>query len=133
MNDARIAIPSTLPGGIHANVGGHFGHCDLYTIVDVKEGAITAVGTLPNVPHQQGGCLAPVTHLAQNGVTVLIAGGMGLRPLMGFNQAGIEVFRGTEAFNVGAAVEALLKGDLARFTREFTCGGGQHHGEGHHH
>ncbi len=126
MNSARIAIPSTLPGGLEAGVGAHFGHCDLYTVVDVKEGQIAQVSTLPNVPHQQGGCLAPVNYLAQNGVTVLIAGGMGLRPLMGFNQAGIEVYHGAEAHSVDAAVKSLICGDLQRFTREHTCGGGQH-------
>ena len=132
MNDSRIAIPSTLPGGLEASVGAHFGHCDLYTIVDVKAGQLTEVSTLPNLPHQQGGCLAPVNLLAQHGVTVLIAGGMGLRPLMGFNQAGIEVFRGAEAPSVGSAVEAILKGDLPRFSREFTCGGGQNCAEHQH-
>ena len=127
MNKARIAIPSTLPGGLEAGVGAHFGHCDLYTIVDVKEGQITEVSTLPNVPHVQGGCLAPVNHLAKNSVTILIAGGMGLRPLMSFNQAGIEVYRGTEAPSVDAAVKALIRGDLQRFSREHTCGGGHAH------
>ncbi len=127
MNNARIAIPSTLPGGLEAGVGAHFGHCDLYTIVDVKEGQVTEVSTLPNVPHAQGGCLAPVNYLAQNGVTLLISGGMGLRPLMGFNQAGIEVYRGAEAPSVDAAVKALLQGDLQRFSREHTCGGGHAH------
>jgi predicted Fe-Mo cluster-binding NifX family protein len=131
MKDARIAIPSSLPGGLQAEVGAHFGHCDIYTLVDLKDGSITQVGTLPNVPHQQGGCLAPVNHLASHGVTVLIAGGMGLRPLMGFNQAGIEVYRGTEAPSVAAAVAALIRDDLQRFTREFTCGGGQHSGHQH--
>ena len=126
MNTARIAIPSSHPGGLEAQVGAHFGHCDLYTIVDVEDGRIIKVETLPNVPHQQGGCLAPVQHLAQNGVTLLIAGGMGMRPLMGFNQAGIEVYRGTASPSVGEAVQAMLKGELDRFTREFTCGGGQH-------
>ncbi len=132
MNVARIAIPSTFPGGLEASVGDHFGHCDLYTVVDVKAGQVTEVSTLPNVPHQQGGCLAPVNLLAQSGVTVLIAGGMGLRPLTGFNQAGIEVFRSTETPSVDAAVQAFLRGDLQRFTRDHTCGDGQH-GEGHHH
>lgn len=127
MNPTRIAIPSTLPGGLEAGVGAHFGHCDLYTIVDVKEGQVAEVGTLPNVPHAQGGCLAPVNYLAQNGVTVLISGGMGLRPLMGFNQAGIEVYRGAEAPSVDAAVKAFLRGDLQRFSREHTCGGGHAH------
>ena len=27
----RIAIPSVQPGGLDAEVGAHFGHCDLYT------------------------------------------------------------------------------------------------------
>ena len=132
MNQARIAIPSNHPGGLEAEVGAHFGHCDLYTVVDVNEGLITRVSVLPNVPHQQGGCLAPVNHLAQNGVTALISGGMGLRPLMGFNQAGIEVYRGTGEPSVAAAVKALVAGGLERFTREFTCGGSQQ-GPGHQH
>ena len=132
MNQARIAIPSTLPGGLSAELGAHFGHCEVYTLVDLKEGLISQVSTLPCVPHEQGGCLAAVNHLAGNGVTVLIAGGMGLRPLMGFNQAGVEVYRGTGIASVEAAVKALVRGELERFTREFTCQGGQHHGEHEH-
>jgi len=127
MNEARIAIPSTLPGGLEAGIGAHFGHCDIYTVVDIKAGQVTQVSTLPNVPHQQGGCLAPVNHLAKNGVNALIAGGMGLRPLMGFNQAGIEVYHGAQAPSVGAAVNALIEGKLSRFSRENTCGGGHQH------
>lgn len=124
MEKARIAVPSTVPGGLEAEVGAHFGHCDLYTIIDVENGAVTAVSTLPNVPHQQGGCMAPVQHLANHGVNQLIAGGMGMRPLMGFNQVGIDVFYGAGAPDVGTAVDALLKGALVRFTQEYTCGGG---------
>lgn len=124
MDNARIAIPSDQPGGLEAGLGAHFGHCDLYTIVDVENGEINAVNTLPNVPHQQGGCMAPVNHLAQNNVNVLIAGGMGMRPLMGFNQVGINVFYGAGASNVGEAVQALMQGQLQPFTTSNTCGGG---------
>ena len=124
MEKARIAVPSTVPGGLEAEVGAHFGHCDLYTIIDVEDGVVTAVSTLPNVPHQQGGCMAPVQHLASHGVNQLIAGGMGMRPLMGFNQVGIDVFYGAGAPSVGTAVDALLKGALVKFTQEYTCGGG---------
>jgi predicted Fe-Mo cluster-binding NifX family protein len=124
MKKARIAVPSTVPGGLEAEVGAHFGHCDLYTIIDVENGVVTAISTLPNVPHQQGGCMAPVQHLASNGVNQLIAGGMGMRPLMGFNQVGIDVFYGAGVPSVGTAVDALLKGALVRFTQEYTCGGG---------
>jgi predicted Fe-Mo cluster-binding NifX family protein len=119
-----VAIPSTNPGGLEAPLGAHFGHCDLYTVVKIADGKVLEVATLPNVPHQQGGCMAPVNHLAQNGVQVLIAGGMGMRPLMGFNQVGIDVLYGGGAATVGDAVDALLNGSLQRFTSERTCGGG---------
>ena len=36
----KIAIPSVLPGGLEAQVGAHFGHCDCYTLVDVEDGAV---------------------------------------------------------------------------------------------
>ena len=119
-----VAIPSSNPGGLDAPLGAHFGHCDLYTLVKIAAGKVQEVATLPNVPHEQGGCMAPVNHLAQNGVQVLIAGGMGMRPLMGFNQVGIDVLYGGGAQTVAEAVEALLQGRLQRFTSEFTCGGG---------
>lgn len=124
MDSMTIAIPSELPGGLDAAIGQHFGHCDIYTIVEAQDGKILKVGTLENMPHQQGGCMAPVNHLAQNGVTVLIAGGMGMRPLMGFQQVGIQVFHGGGAPTVGHAVMALLAGGLPAFSTEFTCGGG---------
>jgi predicted Fe-Mo cluster-binding NifX family protein len=124
MNSTIVAIPSSHPGGLEAALGAHFGHCDLYTVVKIADGAVQEVKTLPNVPHQQGGCMAPVNHLAQNGVQILIAGGMGMRPLMGFNQVGIDVLYGAGAQTVGEAVDALLRGSLQQFTREFTCGGG---------
>ncbi len=118
-----IAIPSENPGGLDAAVGQHFGHCDIYTIVEAQNGKILDVRTLPNVPHQQGGCMAPVSHLAQNGVKVLIAGGMGMRPLMGFQQVGVRVYHGSNAPTVGHAVQAFLMGSLPAFSTEFTCGG----------
>ena len=121
---ALIGIPSTNPGGLDALFGEHFGHCDLYTVIDVEDGEIKEVRTLPNVPHEQGGCMAPVQHLAQNGVKILIAGGMGMRPLMGFNQVGIEVYFSGGAPTIGQAVQGFLDGQLQPFTNEFTCGGG---------
>ena len=125
METYRIAVPSTQPGGMESPLGAHFGHRDCYTIVDVAEGQITQIGTLPNVPHVQGGCMAPVNHLSQNGVNVLVAGGMGMRPLMGFNQVGIKVYHGGDATSVKEAVQALLAGNLTPFSLNHTCGGGQ--------
>jgi len=117
---------------MEAGVSAHFGHCELYTLVDVEDGAVAAVEIIPNIPHQEGGCLAPVQYLASHGVAALVAGGMGMRPLLGFQQVGIQVFYGAGAPSVGAAVHALLAGQLPQFSPQNTCGGGGGGCGGHH-
>ncbi len=118
-----IAVPSENPGGLEANLGNHFGHCDLYTLVTVENNEIVNISTVPNIDHQQGGCLAPVQMLAGKGISKLIAGGMGMRPLMGFNQAGIEVYFSNGALTVGQAIKSMLAGQLQQFKVENSCGG----------
>ncbi|MBS3756248.1 MAG: NifB/NifX family molybdenum-iron cluster-binding protein [Desulfobacterales bacterium] len=118
-----IAVPSASPGGLDAPLQSHFGHCDLYTLVTLGNSEILDVQVVPNIPHQQGGCMAPVQYLAEKQVQTLIAGGMGLRPLMGFNQAGIEVYYGGTSATVGSAVKELLNDRLQRFSQDHTCGG----------
>lgn len=125
MNTTLIAIPSGNPGGLDSPLGAHFGHCDLYTLVAVEDGTISNVSVIPNIPHQQGGCMAPVQYLAGKGVRQLIAGGMGLRPLRGFNQVGIEVLHGGQSVTVGEAVQSAIDGKLAIFQQTHTCGGGR--------
>ncbi len=117
-----IAVPSSLPGGLESSVGAHFGHCELYTLISVANGEITSTEVIPNIPHEQGGCMAPVRYLADKGVKMLIAGGMGMRPLMGFNEVGIAVYHGGPLNIVGDAVNALIQGSLSQFSMNHTCG-----------
>ncbi|RPI79303.1 MAG: dinitrogenase iron-molybdenum cofactor biosynthesis protein [Desulfobacteraceae bacterium] len=124
MENTLVAVPSGNPGGLQAAMGAHFGHCDLYTLVTVEGDKIKQVDIIPNMPHQQGGCMAPVNYLAQKGAKILIAGGMGMRPLMGFNQSGIDVYFGGDFQTVGDAVNALIAGQLPQFSQQHTCGGG---------
>lgn len=119
-----VAIPSNNPGGLEAELSQHFGHCDVFTVVEINDGKVGEVKVVPSVPHQQGGCLAPVNFLASHGIKALLAGGMGMRPLMGFNQVGIEVFHNGGESKVGGAVEAFVAGRLPRFGNDMTCGGG---------
>ena len=119
-----VAIPSENPGGMEAAASGHFGHCGIFTLVTVADGKIEEVVLQPNMPHEQGGCLAPVNMLAGRGVKVLIAGGMGMRPLMGFNSVGIDVFFNNGMDKVGNIIDAFIKGQLPQFTQNDTCGGG---------
>ncbi|MBN8216335.1 MAG: NifB/NifX family molybdenum-iron cluster-binding protein [Spirochaetes bacterium] len=126
METIRIAVPSRHPGGLDSELGRHFGHCELYTIVQSTDGNIVSVQTLVNPPHEQGGCLASVKLLADQGVQILIAGGIGRRPLTGFIDAGIRVFNGGEAALVGEAVLDYFRGKLPAFSLEDTCAGGAH-------
>jgi predicted Fe-Mo cluster-binding NifX family protein len=120
-----VAIPSMHPGGLEAMRSGHFGHCDVFTLVHTENGEVTEISILENPPHVQGGCAAPVNLLHQTGAHAIIVGGIGMRPLMGFRQMGIEVYFGPEGETVGMVVEDLLKGKLQLISNQQVCGGGQ--------
>lgn len=120
----KIAVPSMHPGGLNAPRSGHFGHCDVFTLVEVQEGRVLDVTVVANAPHQQGGCQAPVQLLHSNGANALVVGGIGMRPLMGFRQMGIEVFYGADGDTVGHVIDQLLEGRLRPIADYETCGGG---------
>jgi len=124
MEDGRIAVPSLGNGGMDGQRAGHFGHCDVFTFVDVEGGKIKEVSTLANQEHVQGGCMVPVNLLADNNVTSLIVGGIGMRPLMGFNQVGIDVFYDVDRAEIRPVVEDLIAGKLPIITNDQVCGGG---------
>lgn len=130
----KLAVPMSAPGGLEADVSDHFGHSDCFTLVTVEDGRVLSVETAPNAPHEQGGCLAPVNALFGLGVNALIAGGMGMRPLSGFQQKGITVYHNQGSSSAAEAVDALLAGRLPAFDRSLTCGGsGGCHGHDHGH
>jgi predicted Fe-Mo cluster-binding NifX family protein len=120
----KVAIPSIHPGGLEADLSPHFGHCDAFTVVTIDDNGVGEVAILPPIPHEQGGCMAPVSYLASHGIRAMVAGGMGMRPLMGFQQVGIDVYHNGGLSKVGDAVNALAEGKLARFSQDHTCGGG---------
>jgi predicted Fe-Mo cluster-binding NifX family protein len=91
----RVAVPSEHPGGLGAPRSGHFGRADCFTIVQVDGDQLGEVTVLQNMPHSEGGCMAPVMMLAQHGVDAIVVDGIGGRPLAGFNQVGIAVHAGS--------------------------------------
>ena len=124
MKNGRIAIPSNGQGGLDGTRSGHFGHCDVFTFVDVENGKIKEVSVLQNQEHAQGGCMVPVNLLADNRVTALVVGGIGMRPLMGFKQVGIDVYHDDQRAEIGPVVEDLIAGKLQEITNDQVCGGG---------
>lgn len=126
MTTERIAIPSEGEGGLDGKRAGHFGHCDVFTLVDVKDGQILEVSTVVNAPHAQGGCMVPVQLLASHKVNKLVVGGIGMRPLMGFKQVGIDVYHDAVQPEIGPVVEDMLAGKTPMISDDQVCGGGGH-------
>ena len=125
MRNGRIAVPSNGNGGLDATRSGHFGHCDVFTLIDVKDGEIDNVSTIQNQEHVQGGCMVPVNLLASHKVKALVVGGIGMRPLMGFKEAGIDVYHDAQRPEIKPVVEDLIAGKLPEITNDQVCGGGR--------
>lgn len=124
MKQGRIAVPSNGDGGLDSTRSGHFGHCDVFTLVDVEDGQIIKISTVENGGHAQGGCMVPVNLLAGHNVNALIVGGIGMRPLMGFRQVGIDVYHDDQRPLTRPVVEDLIAGKLSMITDNQVCGGG---------
>ena len=124
MENGKIAIPSNGAGGLGGTRAGHFGHCDVFTLIDVENGEIKEVSTLQNQEHVQGGCMVPVNLLSENRVNALIVGGIGMRPLMGFRQVGIDVYHDDQRAEIEPVVKDLIAGKLAQISNDQVCGGG---------
>jgi predicted Fe-Mo cluster-binding NifX family protein len=115
-----IAIPSA-EGRLH----GHFGGCREFTLVeaDLEQKKILGIRTAVPPPHAPG--LFP-RWLREQGVSVVIAGGIGRRALALFEREGIEVRAGLPDAPVEELATAYLNGRLTA-----TPEGCEHHG--HHH
>ena len=117
----KLAVPTLGAAGLDGERSGHFGHCDCFTIVDIADGEIKNVGELANPPHEEGGCLRPVKLLHDAGVQAIVAAGMGMRPLVGFADAGITVYFENRTPNVGEVAKMVAAGEVPVMGAENAC------------
>jgi Mrp family chromosome partitioning ATPase/predicted Fe-Mo cluster-binding NifX family protein len=105
-SNMKIAIP--LADG---KLTAHFGHCGQFAIVDVdpKSKTIQSQVVLDPPPHEPG--VLPAW-LAEKGVSLVIAGGMGQRAQMLFTDKNIEVIVGAPVDTPEALVSDYLAGAL---------------------
>ncbi len=103
----RFAVPVT--GG---TMSPHFGHCEHFALIDVDEQSkkILKKELVPPPAHQPG--VLP-EWLAEQGVSLVIAGGMGSRAQSIFQQNNIVVIIGTMENDPEKAVLNYLNGQLA--------------------
>ncbi len=102
----KIAVPVA-----NGRLCPHFGHCENFVIVTVNESDKKIEGTevLTPPPHEPG--VLP-RWLGEQGANVIIAGGMGQRAQVLFQQQNIEVVVGAEAMAPEALAQAYLDGTL---------------------
>lgn len=99
----KIAVASD-----NNRVSGHFGHCESFILFDAKAGEIISQKVLPNPGHKPG--FLP-RYLNDQGIQVIISGGMGGAAVQIFNEHNIEVVIGS-AGESSIAAKAYLSGDL---------------------
>jgi len=88
----KIAVPVKSDNQIDS----HFGHCESYGIYTITEN--NEIAETSKVLSRQGcGCKSDIASvLATDGVTLMIAGGIGAGAINVLNNSGIEVIRGCE-------------------------------------
>ena len=101
----------------------HFGHTEQFKVYNVENGAVTASAVEPTNGSGHG---ALAGFLAENGVDVLICGGIGGGAQSALAQAGIRLYGGVSG-SADDAVQALIDGTIA-FNPEVRC---QHHDSQH--
>jgi ATP-binding protein involved in chromosome partitioning len=99
-----VAVP--VSGG---KLSPHFGHCEQFALFAVEDQTVGDRRDLTPPPHEPG--VLP-RWLKEQGVNVVIAGGMGQRAQMLFEQEGIQVVCGAPPQDPGEAVRSYVSGSL---------------------
>ena len=125
----KIAISTEDKNGLESLVSHHFGGCPCYVFVEVEDQEVQSVAALDNPfaqSHQPG--MVP-EYIHNQGVDVMLSGGMGRRAIQFFDQFGIQARTGATG-TVRSAMESFFGGKLsiAEPCRESL----EHHKQGHH-
>ncbi len=103
-NKRKFAIPTV--GNV---LTPHFGHCEKFAIVETENGGILNVTYLTPPAHQPG---TYPRFLAEQGVSVIISGGMGFKAQDLFTRNNIEVCIGVSSDSPESLVEQYLNNQL---------------------
>lgn len=107
----KIAVSAEEKNGLDSRISHHFGRCPAYVLVDVDGDEIQAVESIDNPFYSghQPGMVPGFIH--DQGVEVMISGGMGMRAIDFFRQYGIQVATGASD-TVRTTLELYFAGQL---------------------
>ena len=100
----KFAIPT-----LNNEITAHFGHCDKFAIIETTDNVITKEEILTPPVHQPG---SYPKFLAEKGVDVIIAGGMGQKAQVLFTQNNIKVHLGVISGTAKKLVEDHINNQL---------------------
>ena len=121
----KIVIPSA-----ENKLCGHFGHCEYFTFLEVNPETKEILNIEKKVPEEGVSCQS-ANWIATQGANIVLAGGMGGRPMAIFAQNGVQVVAGCPESEIEEVVNQFLNSTLE--TGENACGGEHHHCHGHEH
>lgn len=120
----KIVIPSA-----ENKLCGHFGHCEYFTFVEVNPETKEILSIDKKIPEEGISCQS-ANWIASQGANIVLAGGMGGRPMAIFVQNGVKIVAGCPELDIEEVVTKFLNNTLV--TGENACGGEHHHCHGHH-
>jgi predicted Fe-Mo cluster-binding NifX family protein len=113
----KVCIPTMGNGGMEEAVSQHFGRAPTFTLInlDTKE-----VQILPNMSNHMGGKGLPTDMLKDQGVQVMIVGGLGPKAIQFFAEQRVEVFVGATG-TVKDAIEDWREQLLTNASSDNAC------------
>ena len=121
----KLAIPVTKSNQIED----HFGHCEFYGVYTISEQ--NEIIEIQSIESKQGcGCKSNIASiLADNGVNLMLAGGIGAGAINVLNKSNIQVISGCTG-NVEDIIKQYLNGQIID-SGESCSLHEHHHGHGH--
>jgi len=130
-NMLKIAIPTA-----DNKLCAHFGHCEIFSFVEVNPQTKEILNISQGAPEEGISCQS-ANWIASQGANLILAGGIGGRPMMAFAQSGVKVVSGCPELPIKEVVEKYLNNTLT--IGQNACGNdpnhkchGHGHSEGHH-
>ena len=106
----KIALPTK-----DESVDNHFGHCEKFTVYTVSDDKKVVEKSFYEAPKSCGCKSNLAAELANEGVSVLIAGGIGQGAVNKLKESGIEVFMGFQG-ETQEVVERWLGGEKGNYS-----------------
>ena len=118
----KVCIPTMGNSGMEEAICQHFGKAPTFTLLDLdtKEAQI-----LTNVSEHLGGSGLPTDQLKDQGVQVMIVGGLGPKAIQNFAEQCVEVFVGATG-TVKVAIEDWREGLLTKASDDNACKNHRH-------